>query len=53
MAELDPQVQIHIIEIAWGYATSTNTDTGVYAHKNNLQVFDEAYKALIKTVESK
>ena len=53
MADLDPQVQIHIIEIAWGYATSANKDTGVYSKKNNLQVFDEAYKALVKTVESK
>ena len=50
MADLDPQVQIRLIEIAWKYAEGVRKDTGRFANKDNLEVFDHAYKSLLKTV---
>jgi hypothetical protein len=50
MAGLDPQVQIRIIELAWKYAENTNKQQGPYAGKTTIEIFDEAYKAIVKTV---
>ncbi len=50
MADLDSQVQIKIIELAWKYAENSHKQQGPYADKTNLEIFDEAYKALVKTV---
>ena len=50
MAGLDPQVQIRIIELAWKYAENANKQQGSYAGKTTPEVFDEIYKALVKTV---
>lgn len=49
---LDPQVQTRIIEIAWMLAQSTSKETtGPNAGKNTMELFDQAYKALLKTVK--
>lgn len=49
---LDAQVQIRIIELAWKWAETVETRTGPFSGKNTLELFDHAYKALLKTVKS-
>ena len=54
MANLDPQVQIKLIEISKEWAqktdTITNWETG---RKWYLENFDNIYKQLVKTVSEK
>jgi len=54
MANLDPQVQIKLIEISKEWAEKvrvvTDWDTG---RKEYLQNFDTIYKQLIKTISEK
>lgn len=54
MADLDPQVQIKLIEISKEWAEKTdripNWDAG---RKEYLQNFDTIYKQLIKTISEK
>ncbi len=55
MSNLDPQVQIRIIELAWQmldkgivHPERTNTEVDI---RNWTENFDKVYKALSKTVE--
>lgn len=53
MAEkLDPQVQIHIIDLAnaWSGSVLTTDDTSI---KKKVERFEQCYKAIIKVVEIK
>ena len=50
MDNIDPQVQIKIIELAWEFAKNNKSGTGAYAQKSQLEIFDIAYKALTKTI---
>lgn len=39
---LDPQVQIHIIELAWKFAENPSNRQGSLAGKSILEAFDHA-----------
>lgn len=47
---MSEQVQIKIIELAWRFAEGADKRAGPFMSKNLLEVFDHAYKALVKTV---
>lgn len=54
--ELDPQVQIRIIELAWQWVKDTMTlapsgRTQEQAIEARAKTFDQAYKAILKTVQ--
>ncbi|GEM_PF-1945599 len=55
MANLDPQVQIRIIDLAERWVG--NVDVGTSGRENAVNViakrFDQAYKAIIKTLTEK
>jgi len=53
MANLDPQVQMKLMDMAWEFAQKVDRRTGKYAHKGTLELFDIAYKELVKTIEVK
>ena len=54
MADLDPQVQVKLIEISkeWAQLASKNTDP-YNVPKAYPKAFDEIYKQLAKTVSEK
>jgi hypothetical protein len=55
MADLDPQVQIHIIELAWKWADNVRSD-GTTPQKYidfHTEHFERAYKAMAKAVTEK
>ena len=53
MANLDPQVQIKLIDVASDLISKFGTgESGESAIKRKAGYFDTAYKALVKTVES-
>ena len=56
LAHVDPQVQIHIIDLAskWVADTRDSTPSGAGSEtliKRRAERFDQAYKAIIKTVK--
>ncbi len=56
LAHLDPQVQIRIIDVAekWVVDTRESTPSGAGSEtliKRKAERFDQAYKAIIKTVK--
>ena len=53
MADLVPEVQIHLIDLAWKIAEKTtreNAGTRENVVKERLERFDQAYKAVVKTI---
>lgn len=50
MENIDPQVQIKIIELAWKYAAGVEKRRGKYANQTTPEVFDAIYKSVIATV---
>ena len=57
MADLDPEVQISIIDLAASWVEDTRyTETGQIGAetliKRRAERFDQAYKAIVKTVAS-
>ena len=55
MANLDPQVQIRIIDLAEKWAGGVDVGTSGRENAINLTAkrFDQAYKAIIKTLTEK
>lgn len=52
--KLDPQVQVRIIDLAWEMVKKEQIgDTGKVGVRRRAELFDQAYKALVKTVASK
>ena len=54
---MDPQVQIHIIDLAWQWAKETlQPRPGPRTQENRLQAradgFDMAYRAIMRTLQS-
>lgn len=56
MADLDPQVKIRIIELANKWVDDSRSlshiDMSLYVEKK-AEKFEQAYKAILKTVEEK
>jgi hypothetical protein len=53
MADLVPEVQIHLIDLAWKIVeTTTRESAGTRDNvvKERLERFDQAYKAVVKTI---
>ncbi len=55
MDKLDPQVQIRIIDLAekWSDAKQTGGNVSEDSIKRQAKLFDQAYKAIIKTLTEK
>ena len=54
MADLDPQVQIKLIEISKAWAEKINTfNDWEIARKKYVENFDNIYKQLVKTISEK
>ena len=53
MANLDPQVQIRAIDLAWRWVENLfqGDDTAENMIKEKAKRFDQAYKAIVKTIE--
>jgi hypothetical protein len=53
MVDLVPEVQIHLIDLAWKIVeTTTRESAGTRDNvvKERLERFDQAYKAVVKTI---
>jgi hypothetical protein len=53
MVDLVPEVQIHLIDLAWKIVETTTRESASTREnvvKERLERFDQAYKAVVKTI---
>ena len=44
------QTEVRLVELAWNFALARAGKAGEYSNKKPLEVFDEVYKSMSKTI---